>query len=128
MGDVVEQRLAAPVGQRVARLRLALNEALLGGDVARLLEFAQMDAGIAVGRSDRVADDREVHLAGAGEKSDDGDPDATVQHLVDGVVVEVGHVRADAGRLRHNTIPGNASSTSMSAADSSSTSMRWRSA
>src|SRR5437016_11952503 len=122
MGDVVEQRLAAAVGQRVARLRLALNEALLGGDVARLLELAQMDAGIAVGGSDRIADDREVHLAGAGEKRDDGDPDAALQHLVDGIVVEVGHVRADAGRRRHSMMPGNASSTSMNAADSSSTS------
>src|SRR5713101_4186898 len=128
MGDVVEQSLASAVGQRITRLRLALNEAFVDGDIAGFLELAQMNACIAVGGLDRVADGREVDLSGTREKGNDGDPNAALQHLVDRIVVEVDHTLADAGWPRHSSRPGNASSNSIRTADRGSTSMRWRSA
>src|SRR5262249_36227241 len=126
MGHVVEQCGAPAVGQRVPRLRLALDEALVHGDVAGLLELAQVNARIAIGALDRVADAREVDDSRAGEKGNDGDANAALQHLVDRVVIEVGH--ALAGRRRHSRRPGSASNTNMRTADSGSTSRRCRSA
>src|SRR5262249_14071266 len=126
MGHVVEQCRATAVGERITRLRLALYEALVHGDVAGLLELAQVNARIAIGAPDRVADAREVDLSRAGEKGNDGDANAALQHLVDRVVIEVGH--APAGRRRHSKRPGSASNTNMRTADSGRTSSRCRSA
>src|SRR5262245_6003683 len=126
MGDVIEQGLAAPLGQRIAALRPALNEAPVHCDVAGVLELAQMHAGIAVGRPDGIADVGKVDFPGAREKGDDRDPNAALQHLVDRIVVEVDH--GAAGRPRHSRKPGISSNSSMSTADSGSTSMRWRKA
>src|SRR5262245_42125098 len=122
MGDVIEQGLAAALGQRIAALRSALNEASIHGDVTGVLELAQMHAGLAVGRPERIADVGKSDLPGAREKGDDRDPNAAVQYLVDRIVVEVDH--GAAGRPRHSRKPGIASNSSMSTADSGSTSMR----
>src|SRR5215471_1515223 len=122
MGHVVEQRRATAVGQRVAGLRLALDEALVHGDVAGFLELAQVNARIAIGGLNRVADAGEVDVSGAGEKGNDRDANAALQHLVDRIVIEVGHAPAD--RPRHSKKPGSASNTSMRTADSGSTSRR----
>src|SRR5262249_54209710 len=106
MGHVFEQCGASAVGQRVPRLRLAPDKALVHGDVAGLLELAQVNARVAIGTLDRVADAREVDVSGAGEKGNDGDANAALQHLVDRVVIEVSH--APAGRRRHSRRPGSA--------------------
>src|SRR5258707_14599634 len=82
MGPVVEQCRATAVGERVPRLRLALGEAVIHGDVAGFLELAQVNAGIALGGLNRVGDAREVDVSGAGEKGNDGDANAALQHLV----------------------------------------------
>jgi hypothetical protein len=66
MSHVVEQCAAPTVGQRVPGLRLALDKALIHGDVAGFLELAQVNARIAIGAPDRVADAREVDLSRAG--------------------------------------------------------------
>src|SRR6516165_3807897 len=134
MRDMIEQRLAAALGQRVTRLRLAIDETLFHRDVAGVLELAQMHAGIAVGGLDSVAYHREVDRAGAREKRDDRDANPALQHLVDRIVVEVDHAAAGAvgaaevGRPRHSNSPGNANSCNISTAESDSTSTRWRSA
>src|SRR5215831_9293331 len=122
MGHVVEQCGAPTVGQRVPRLWLALDKALIHGDVAGFLELAQVNARIAIGGLNRVADAREVDLSGAGEKGNNGDANAALQHLVDRIVIEVGHAPAD--RPRHSKRPGSASNTNMRTADSGSTSRR----
>src|SRR6516162_6329025 len=122
MGHVVEQRRATAVSERITRLRLALDEALIHGDVAGFLELAQVNARIAIGALDRVADAREVDVYGAGEKGNDRDANAALQHLVDCIVIEVGH--APAGRPRHSKRPGSASNTSMRTTESGSTSRR----
>src|SRR5262245_28470539 len=122
MGHVVEQRRATAVGERITRLRLALDEALIHGDVAGVLELAQVNARIAIGALDRVADAREVDVSRAGEKGHGGDANGAVQHLVDRVVSEVGHAPAD--RPRHSKRPGSASNTNMRTAESGSTSRR----
>src|ERR1700751_4351500 len=109
MGHVVEQCRATAVGERVPRLRLALDEALIDGDVDGFLELAQGNARIAIGGLNRVADAREVHVSGAGEKGNDGDANAALQHLVDCIVIEVAH--APAGRPYHSKRPGSASKT-----------------
>src|SRR5215831_4238007 len=122
MGHVVEQCRATAVGERITRLRLALDKALVHGDVAGFLELAQVNARIAIGALDRVADAREVDLSRAGEKGNDGDANAALQHFVDRIVIEVGHAPAD--RPRHSKRPGSASNTNMRTADSGSTSRR----
>src|SRR5260370_34680558 len=70
-GNVSEQRLAASLGQRIEGLRPARDETLLDRDVAGVLELAQMDAGIAVGRLRRGAHGREIGGSGGGEESDE---------------------------------------------------------
>src|SRR5215472_3313008 len=97
MCHVVEQCRATAVSERVTRLRLALDEALIHGDVAGFLELAQVNARIAIGALDRVADAREVDVSGAGEKGNDRDASAALQHLVDCIVIEV-VMRPRAGR------------------------------
>src|SRR5262245_55569855 len=122
MGHVVEQCAAPTVGQRVAGLWLALDEALIHGDVAGLLELAQVNARIAIGGLNRVADARELDVSGAGEKGNDGDANAALQHLVDCIVIEIGHAPAD--RPRHSKRPGSASNNNMRTTESGSTSRR----
>src|SRR5215831_2486438 len=122
MGHVVEQRRATAVSERITRLRLALDEALIHGDVAGFLELAQVNARIAIGALNRVADAREVDVSGAGEKGNDGDANAALQHLVDRIVIEVAHAPAD--RPRHSKKPGSASNNNMRTAESGSTSRR----
>src|SRR5262245_4040457 len=122
MSHVVEQCGAPTVGQRVPGLRLALYEALIHGDVAGFLELAQVNARVAIGGLNRVADAGEVDVSGAGEKGNDGDANAALQHLVDRIVIEVGHAPADPPR--HSKKPGSASNNNMRTAESGSSSRR----
>src|SRR5262249_37590535 len=62
----------------------------------------------------------------ARQESDDREPYATLQQLVDGAVVEVGHAHSRRPRIRIN--PGSATSASMSAPANSSPSGRSRKA
>src|SRR5437660_1555536 len=124
--DVVEQRLAAALGERIGGLRLAIDEALVHRDVAGVLELAQMDAGVAVGGLDRVAQHGEVRAPRAREVGDDREPHPALQQLVDGAVVEVGHAHARRPRIRMR--PGSARRASMSTPASSSPSALWRNA
>src|SRR5437763_8029267 len=86
MRHVIEQGLAAALGERVAGLRLALDEAFLGSHVTGVLELAQMHAGIAVGGADRVADDGEIRLSGTCQVGHHGEPHPALQQLVDRIV------------------------------------------
>src|SRR5262245_27130374 len=122
MGHVVEQCAAPTVGQRVAGLRLALDEALVHGDVAGFLELAQVNDRIAIGALNRVADAGEVDVYRAGGKGKDGDEKAALQHLVDRIVLEVAH--AAAGRPRHRKNPASAINNKMRTAESDITSSR----
>src|SRR5262249_45857063 len=100
----------------------ALDEALVHGDVAGFLELAQVNARIAIGGLNRVADAGELDVSRAREKGNDGDANAALQHLVDRIVIEVGH--ALAGRLRHSRRPGSASNNNRRTAESGSTPRR----
>src|SRR5262249_26979887 len=100
------------------------DEALVHRDVPGVLELAQMDAGVAVGGVDRVAQQREVRPPGAREIGDDREPHPALQQLVDDAVVEVGH--AHSRRPRISATPGSASRTTTRTPARSSPSARWR--
>src|SRR5690606_6315379 len=91
MAHIAEQRPPPPAGQHVCCLRLAPDEAFFHRDVSRLFELSQMHARIAVRCPGRVTDRREINAARACEKGDDGEPDAALQNIVYGGMVEISH-------------------------------------
>jgi hypothetical protein len=103
VSDIIEQRFAPALGQRIEGLGFARDKALLHLDITGVFELAQVNAGIAVGRPGGVAYCHEIGGLGAGEKGDDGEPHAARQHLVDRRIVEIGHASARSARLDIST-------------------------
>src|SRR5262245_58692242 len=74
MGEVAGERGPARAAQGVRRQRLAVDEPLLDGEVARLLERAEVRGEVPVRRLERVAELVEGRLAA--RRKDRGDPEA----------------------------------------------------
>ncbi len=82
-GDVVGERLAAGGGEGAGGERAAFAERFGDGDVACLLQGADMGGDVAVGHLERVPEFGEGELRGRGEEGHDGETSLLVNDAVE---------------------------------------------
>ncbi len=83
MIEVIGESLLAGAGELAARLRSATDELLVDGDVAFLFELLQVDAEIAVGHADGVAQLGEGQARRRRQRRHDGQAAALVQQRIE---------------------------------------------